>query len=372
MSKNITIQEGGTGKSMTVDKLKTALNSGGTCLWVPEDEVQLTTKHITEDGTYKASDDGYYGYSEVTVSGIGVATGKDSNGDAAVVYTDPETGNLVEEKLPESIEVVTPPTNPYGIYANGQTITKDGMVVKAYTAGGVEYCIVPNEEVTISPTTAAYDPTGEGEIDTPDYQNSGSVLVTGGATLQSIINHIVAHVRLGDPSGQFPGSTYSRENPTYVGDTSLLDHIGHMANYANDVETTYFSGTVTGLYAFDDSIEGTTISIPGSHQLVAEVSVNFRTDRTQNQSGGYDYVLKPTVTITPSSSNGNITYIGQQSRPASAGTEYQISGINATAAPAGSSQTINVSWPRPYDNEVLETSFTIRVAPSPSGNDDQT
>ena len=37
---------------------------------------------------------------------------------------------------------------------------------------------------------------------------------------------------------------------------------------------------------------------------------------------------------------------------------------------AGSHQTINVSWPRPGDGQVLETTFEILVGPSPSGDDD--
>jgi tetratricopeptide (TPR) repeat protein len=38
MSKNITIQEGGTAKQFTAQKLQTSLVGGGTQLWVPEDE----------------------------------------------------------------------------------------------------------------------------------------------------------------------------------------------------------------------------------------------------------------------------------------------------------------------------------------------
>ena len=58
MSKNITIQEDGVGKQLTVDKLKTNLVGGGTCLWVPEDDVALGSKRILKNGTYRASDDG--------------------------------------------------------------------------------------------------------------------------------------------------------------------------------------------------------------------------------------------------------------------------------------------------------------------------
>ena len=139
MSKNITIQEGGIGKQLTVDKLRTDLVGGGSCLWVPEDERQLTTKHITENGTYRASDDGYYGYSEVTVNGVGSVTGRDpTTGEEVEVHRDPTTGEIVETVIPTEIRVIEPPTNPYGIYQNGQTITKDGMVVKAYGANGDE------------------------------------------------------------------------------------------------------------------------------------------------------------------------------------------------------------------------------------------
>ena len=154
------IQEGGIGKQLTADKLKTNLVGGGTCLWVPEDETQLGTKYISENGTYRASADGYYGYSEVTVRGVGTATGKDpdGSGDEATASVDPDTGDIVITKIPSRIGVITPPTNPYGIYQDGQTIVKDGMVVKAYLESGGEYGTVPNGEITLNPTTAVYDP----------------------------------------------------------------------------------------------------------------------------------------------------------------------------------------------------------------------
>ena len=81
MSKNITIQEGGIAKYITADKLKTNLVDGGTCLWVPEDDVSLGTKYITENGTYLAETDGYYGYESVTVYNIGTVYGTDDDGD---------------------------------------------------------------------------------------------------------------------------------------------------------------------------------------------------------------------------------------------------------------------------------------------------
>lgn len=61
------------GKAKRTKLLRTNLQDGGTCDWVPEDETTLIPKVITQDGVYKASDEpgDIYGYSEVTVQGIG-------------------------------------------------------------------------------------------------------------------------------------------------------------------------------------------------------------------------------------------------------------------------------------------------------------
>lgn len=73
MSKNITIQEGGVARTLSgVEKIVTNVVGGGTQNWVPEDEAAnyVTTGElsVSENGTYYASDDGYVGYSEVTVN----------------------------------------------------------------------------------------------------------------------------------------------------------------------------------------------------------------------------------------------------------------------------------------------------------------
>ena len=156
MSKNIIIQEGGLGKQLTADKLKTTLVGGGSCLWVPEDETTLGTKTITENGTYRASDDGYYGYSEVTVSGIGSVTGRDPEIDEDVTVTkDPETGDLVKTITPESIRIITPPTKTS--YADKETINFSGIVVHAYSSKGTDLGVVPFNELVFPVTQASKD-----------------------------------------------------------------------------------------------------------------------------------------------------------------------------------------------------------------------
>ena len=163
MSKNITIQEGGTVKTMTVHKLKTTLVAGGTCLWVPEDEVSLGTKHITENGTYTASEDGKYGYSQVTVNVPGGAGGSPGGVGSTVVGKDPttgedqavtvnENGELETTRLPESIAITTQPTKTE--YIDGETIDTTGIVVHAYYADGTDYGAVEDSELSITPNEA--------------------------------------------------------------------------------------------------------------------------------------------------------------------------------------------------------------------------
>lgn len=153
MSKNIVIQEGGTGKQLTVDKLKTNLVGGGTCLWVPEDEKQLGTKYISENGTYKASDEGLYGYSEVTVSGVGSVTGKDPDtGEDVTVTKDPDTGEIVETVVATEIRITNEPTKT--TYTNGETIDFSGLVVHAYSSTGRDIGAIPFNELVFPVTTA--------------------------------------------------------------------------------------------------------------------------------------------------------------------------------------------------------------------------
>lgn len=159
MSKNIVIQEGGIGKQITADKLKTNLVGGGACLWVPEDGTRLGTKNISENGTYKASDEGLYGYSDVTVNGIGKASGTGADGEQHE-YAEDGSGGITDTILPSSILVVMPPTVTQ--YADGAIIDFSGMVVKAYLRSGNVWSdsahpdgVIPISELTLPVTTAS-------------------------------------------------------------------------------------------------------------------------------------------------------------------------------------------------------------------------
>lgn len=182
MSKNIIIQEGGAPFQFSVDKLETAKVGGGSLNWVPEEDTLLGTKTITKDGTYKASDEGLYGYSGVTVRGIGTATGKDGDGDDAKVTTDPTTGDLVQTKIPSAIEITTPPTKLN--YTDGETINFSGLVVKAklrtggiFTDDAYPDGVIPNSELDFPVTTA--DAQATRRFTTPADDSSATYRNTG-------------------------------------------------------------------------------------------------------------------------------------------------------------------------------------------------
>ena len=164
MGVNISIQEGGSAIQLTVDKLKTDLVSGGTCKWLPENAVQLTTKNISKNGNYSAANDGYYGYSSVLVSGIGSVTGINPNdGNEHYIHADSETNMLVDNTIPSSIAVTTPPNITQ--YSDGDTIDYTGLVITAYKRDGQVWTdeahpngVIPIRELVFPVTTAEYDP----------------------------------------------------------------------------------------------------------------------------------------------------------------------------------------------------------------------
>ena len=358
MSKNITIQEGGVAKQLTVDKLKTNLTSSGMCLWVPEDEVQLTIKSITENGTYKASDDGYYGYEQVIVNvpGSGTATGTDGDGDEAVAHTDPTTGELVEDKVPSRLAVITPPTNPYGIYQDGQAISTNGMVVKAYLKTGGEYGTVPNGEITLNPTTASYDArtdTGGGSsatIDDPEYDKYHPPITSYG---------LVDCYAWNDP-----------DNPqTYFNKSTS----GGSAVCVPFVITGSSSGMTWCWFSL--SPDTLTITTERTYASTGEksISTNTRqltsTSTTKKNGTTFYYVLGKVGSlgwaweeVNMSPNRFDAFYVRDVATILFDGTSTPIQ--------AGSHQQITVSWPRPLDGKVLETTFEILVAPPYSSGEE--
>lgn len=187
MSKNISIKEGNQNRNFSPSKLRTALQGGGSCLWVPKDgtrlktisirkpgtyqawvedvygyskatvsgllkesEIKTISKEITENNTYRSEDEGYYGYDVVSVNvpgGGGTAppsydpgssvVGTYPDGDEPVTVSVDDEGNLIKAGLADHILLDTPPDKL--TYHDGERITLAGAVVRGYLKNGVPY-----------------------------------------------------------------------------------------------------------------------------------------------------------------------------------------------------------------------------------------
>ena len=195
MSKNIIIEQNGTAQNFTASVLRTAKQGGGSVDWVPEDEVQVISKTVTENGEYVAENENVYGYSEVITNGLVdpkkypvksksisengtyVAGNEGLHGYSSVhvsvrgggKYTDPDTGNtvvpdaginngcaivgkdedgdeamvrvdgggLTERKMADHITIDTPPNKL--VYADGERISLAGIIVRGYLKNNIPY-----------------------------------------------------------------------------------------------------------------------------------------------------------------------------------------------------------------------------------------
>lgn len=83
MGKNISIAEGGVGRHFgPVPRVYTPLQgeNAGLCAWVPEDETEAETLHVTKNGTYDAAEMGKYGWTEIEVDITPESRGSDDSG----------------------------------------------------------------------------------------------------------------------------------------------------------------------------------------------------------------------------------------------------------------------------------------------------
>lgn len=335
-------------KLLTVDKLRTALDGGGSCLWVPEADVALGTRTIRSAGTYYAADDGFYGYSRVTVKGIGSSvTGKmsDGSGDEATATVDPETGEVTISKIPSSIKVITPPENEYGIYQVGQAIDTAGMVVKGYTASGEEWGTVPLDEITLSPTTAVYD---------EETEYGGSYAVS------DLLSYRV-------PLGDFIPSIELKKGPY-------------------GIEPLYALG-YDGYYRSSRSVYAIVVSAEAGERNVTEVNCNWDenlnvTYTEHDYSAAHynkftydgktvwweDHVITA-ASVPWHSGYGDVGANAEELEIHSSSDEevrrmaWTIMYGEKVTIPYGSRQTITASWARPGDGKVLTAEFEIMVAP---------
>ena len=362
MSKNISIQEGGVAKQLTVDKLKTNLVGSGTCLWVPEDEVPLGTKNITKNGTYRASDDGYYGYSQVTVNGVGTATGKDSDGDKAMVETDPITGELVIKKLPSSIAVTTPPTKLS--YTDGEAINFSGMVVNAYLASGDVWSdsshpsgVVPIAEMTLPETIADYSKADQTAHVTSEFDITPNPFVVGSLRERS--------------AWSVGGGAYRRSD-------SIISSTGAIKRTGSTTYTRILASATQASVTVDNKVYYISKAEAEANHIYNEVQAALYDGGDIIQDNSRTYELSSTYTY-----HGETVYYTDL--PTNIGT-YTIWGISQDSwitsgaineiawsmmyddVIESGSEEIPVQWVCPgSDGERLETSFLIHVDQSFGG-----
>lgn len=190
MAKNVSIIEDGNNKIIeNATKIRTSLSGGGTCDWIPKDDVPLETLEVSEDGVYRPGEN-YYGFDKVIASGIGTVTmgdliektvtkngtyniadesgnpygyskiivnvdtsddsggdggggggntpvvGKDEDGNDTMAETD-DDGNIVMTALPTEIKVIIPPTKlEYNRY---EEIDYSGISVYAYISKAIHW-----------------------------------------------------------------------------------------------------------------------------------------------------------------------------------------------------------------------------------------
>jgi len=372
MSKNIIIQEGGQGKQLTADKLETNLVGGGTCYWVPEDETQLTTKTITENGTYKAVDDGYFGYSEVTVNvpaatpnldrktitkdgiykavddnldgysevtvrGIGSTTGKvdpsklpsNPGGKDYGVHTD-DDGNLVFDELPDSIHVKTEPDFT-GTYPDGMAIDYTGLEIEAKCQGAAwsdtahPGGIVPISELTL--------PVEHADFEEAAHSSSASSDLIGGS---------IAYA--------FPPLIRKKTGD----DNAWVDM--------------FEGGTAACVVRSPQQSNMETWVLASAQPFTA---VSYQLDRN---GGRHNYLTRAAA---PATYNGKTVYYDASSSLINNAWEWNIprNELVTYGAPAAwtmiygdieaheGEQIIPVQWARPIDGKVLETRFNVMVAP---------
>lgn len=347
MSKNITIQEGGLAKQLTANKLKTSLVGGGTCLWVPEDETNLTTKYITENGTYRAASEGYYGYSEVTVSGVGSVTGRDGDGDDATVGVN-EDGDIVITKLPSKIVIETLPL--VTSYQDGQEIGFTGMTVKAYTASGAVWSdnSHPNGNIPISelvfPVTVAdaSQVSGETSEATSDIVD-GAVPMGGKIVTQNVSNWGTTQTDYTYSAGAVAGKTDPSNNWAYV----------------------LFASGISGAVG-TEAVFWRWIQINPDYESV----VPYPRQRTYTNETELDNVYTYEGRTAYYAVNG-YSYGGAIEKPPESNVPFDGRAawtiLYGTITTHGGTQNIPVNWNRPGDNEELSTSFEITVTDSLGG-----
>lgn len=320
---DVSPSEGGVARIFQALRLSTHLTAGGLCKWLRKSAVNLGTKSINVDSkVYKAADDNLYGYSQFTVSGISVQVVTDQDGNEHYVHTD-GTGTETYD-LPTSIEFIVQPDKLD--YVIDEPISLQGAVIKAYNGDGTEWGDVPIGECILSPDTATLQGAGI-------YTTDGGIVAIG--LVKSAYEYLVWPY-----TSEYRRTDYVCPTPIgglYVGGGQVEGLYGT----AYDGKA-YFAKMVEDDVGFVDVYEQDTNPDPSNpepspYNLIAGTAVK----------AGYPYftynrLFDEVAEFLPQSSADP--------------TEQTMDGAIASGC------AVTVSWPRPHDGEVLQTSFLIQVS----------
>lgn len=314
MAKDISITEGGKSALFApTRRLVTSLQEGGTCAWVPEDETKTKTLSTRENGTFYP-DEGYYGFSKVTVNvpkGIS-GTGHNIDGldpDIEYFFEVDDGGNIVTTELPSSIVVTTPPTKTS--YTEGETIDFTGIEVTAYLGDGNAYdtedypngvipfseLVFPDTEATAS-SAARYD----------SSLNAGEVVFHLTAQDEPYVrisqNVDLVLYRISTQSNRIVNLAY--ETYQYVNGVYNFWDSGALTGQPGSEDDTYVSagsGVIAYKYPYGEWVNPNTIfedpntGITGAESNIQQVPVNWKRPHDQNE-------LSTTFPITVSADSG--------------------------------------------------------------------
>lgn len=321
------IKEGGKSRNFSAKMLKTNLQVGGTCLWIPKMDVVLKNKYISKSGVYTAKADDCFGFDQVTVSGVDVEIIQDDDGDDVERTTD--GGEVTETKLPSFIRVTVLPIKID--YNMGEAIDYTGLIVHAYTKSGIDLGTVPFNELILPAKKA-----GDGESD----------LYTDGDGINAkMLYYRPAHFHYGSQ----PDVDYT----VYVHTPAMGEYTHAYGTVPATLGSSFAPGRVM-VTMFDGELYAAGIGaqvnlgIFGYLQGISEWGEVY----------GWFQVVATSAYAQKDAFGGYGKYdLFKDAIPVS--TKYPY-GINPSTLHS-TGEAIPVQWHRPGDGQLLETSFNIYI-----------
>lgn len=367
MSKNVKIKEGNNPRTFwNVSRIRIN-DTNGSSLWMPEDEAKLETKHISENGTYKASEEvddqgvskGLYGYSEVTVSGIGTATGIGADGNEHTISTD-ENDNFVDTSVPSLIKIDKKPNTTK--YSDGAEISLEGAKIQGYMKKGEKWegdeshpnGVIPNSELTLEPDHASLDDVDEYSADIKDktgiddyWKNQIPIGYTVG--LESITQMDDGGYKGGREDGGSPIEWIETEDTVYVLGFTFTNTTFNQSDFI-------LCAVSLGEFSF--------LRVRHNAWGVYEAVIRSSEYTVNNKRFQYAVITSKSAFIEGWELTTNIPL--QEVEPMAnvpKSLAYHAGYIVLFGDREGGTQEIKVNWNRIVDSKVLSDTFKIEVEP---------